>query len=292
MRVVDHNPSALPPSVILPCVERPAMNPFRHLLKRSGHHAPVGTWLMSASPLLAEAAGLAGFDWAVIDMEHAPLDLGDVVHLLQAVGATRLVPVVRVPWNDTVTIKRVLDAGATTLLVPFVQNADEAAAAVAATRYPPQGVRGMAGMSRAAQYGLAPDHYKNANRTVSVIVQIESEMALANLEAIARVDGVDALFIGPADLSGSMGLTGQVNHPRVVKAMAEAVRRCHAAGKPVGTIGVEPDAVVGYRAAGYDFLAVGSDLGLFVQGAVKAIAALQSTDAEHVHDLAGGTREA
>jgi 2-keto-3-deoxy-L-rhamnonate aldolase RhmA len=159
--------------------------PVPHLLKRSGHHAPVGTWLMSASPLMAEAAGLAGFDWAVIDMEHAPLDMGDVVHLLQAVSATRMVPVVRVPWNDTVTIKRVLDAGATTLLVPFVQTADEAAAAVAATRYPPQGVRGMAGMSRAALYGLAPDHFKNANRAVSVIVQIESEAALGNLEAIA-----------------------------------------------------------------------------------------------------------
>ena len=179
------------------------MNPFKHLLKRSGSQPPIGTWLMSASPLLAEAAGHVGFDWGVIDMEHAPLDLGDVVHLLQAVAGTRMVPVLRVPWNDTVTIKRVLDAGATTLLVPFVQNAAEAAQAVAATRYPPQGVRGMAGMSRAARFGLQTDYLTTANRHISVIVQIETETALAELEAIAGVDGVDAIFIGPADLSGA-----------------------------------------------------------------------------------------
>jgi 2-keto-3-deoxy-L-rhamnonate aldolase RhmA len=132
------------------------------------------------------------------------------------------VPVVRVPWNDTVTIKRVLDAGATTLLVPFVQNAAEAAAAVAATRYPPQGVRGMAGMSRAARFGMATDHFTTANQGLSVIVQIESLSALAQLEAIAAVDGVDAIFMGPADLSGSMGLVGTDMHPRVMDLMTRA----------------------------------------------------------------------
>ena len=156
---------------------------------------------------------MAGFDWGVIDMEHGPLDMGDVVHLLQAVAATRMVPVLRVPWNDTVTIKRVLDAGATTLLVPFVQNAAEAAQAVAATRYPPQGVRGMAGMSRAARFGLSKDHFTTANRAISVIVQLETETALTHLEAIAAVDGIDALFIGPADLSGSMAWWGRDHAP-------------------------------------------------------------------------------
>ena len=268
------------------------MNPFKHLLKRAGSQPPLGTWLLSASPLLAEAAGHAGFDFGVIDMEHGPIDLGDVVHLLQAVAGTRLVPVVRVPWNDTVMIKRVLDAGATTLLVPFVQNAAEAAAAVAATRYPPQGVRGMAGMSRAAKFGTQPDHLTTANRQMAVIVQIETEAALGELEAIAGVDGVDALFVGPADLSGSMGLTGQINHPRVMKAMTDAARRCRALGKPVGSIGVELEVLAQYRAAGYDYLAIHSDLGLFVQAAQRSIAALRSRDTEHVHDLAGGTREA
>ncbi len=266
------------------------MNPFRHLLKRSGSQPPIGTWLLSASPLLAEAAGHAGFDWGVIDMEHGPLDMGDVVHLLQAVAGTRLVPVVRVPWNDTVTIKRVLDAGATTLLVPFVQTAAEAAQAVAATRYPPQGVRGMAGMSRAALFGTATDHFTTANRKVSVIVQIETQAALGELEAIAAVEGVDALFMGPADLSGSMGLVGQTTHPTVMKAMSHAAQRCHAVGKPLGTIGVDPEVVVQYRAMGYDFIAVDSDIGHFVQSAQRSITALRSRDVEHVHDLSGGTR--
>ena len=268
------------------------MNPFKHLLNSAGSQPPISTWLMSASPLLAEAAGHAGFDWGVIDMEHAPLDLGDVVHLLQAVAGTRMVPVLRVPWNDTVTIKRVLDAGATTLLVPFVQNAAEAARAVAATRYPPEGVRGMAGMSRAAQFGMRGDYLKTANRGLSVIVQLESEAALAELEAIAAVPGVDALFIGPADLSASMGLVGQIMHPRVMDLMTRAAQRCHALGMPIGSIGVEPEVVARYRAVGYDFLAINSDLGLFMQGALRSIHALRSRDSEHVHDLAAGTRQA
>ncbi|MFO1325820.1 MAG: aldolase/citrate lyase family protein [Rubrivivax sp.] len=266
------------------------MNPFKQLLKRAGSQPPLGTWLVSASPLMAEAAGHAGFDWAVIDMEHGPLDMGDVVHLLQAVAGTRLVPIVRVPWNDTVTIKRVLDAGATTLLVPFVQTADEAAAAVAATRYPPQGVRGMAGMSRAAHFGTLADHFGTANRRLSVIVQIESADALGRLESIAAVDGVDALFMGPADLSASMGLTGKLTHPKVMAAMADAARRCQALGKPLGTIGGTPEVVTQYRAMGYGFLAVDSDIGLFVQASQRAVQALRGRDGDHVHDLSGGTR--
>ena len=126
------------------------MNPFQQLLAARATKVPVGTWIMSASPLVAEAIGHAGFDWAVLDMEHTPLDLMDLVHLLQAVGNTPLVPLVRVPWNDTVNVKRVLDAGAHSLLFPFIQNGEEAKKAVAATRYPPEGVRGMAGMSRDA----------------------------------------------------------------------------------------------------------------------------------------------
>ncbi len=267
------------------------MNAFKHLLKRGGSQPPLGTWLLSASPLLAEAAGHAGFEWGVIDMEHAPLDLRDVLHLLQAVATTRMLPVLRVPWNDMVTIKRVLDAGASTLLVPFVQTAAEAAQAVAATRYPPQGVRGMVGMSRASHFGTRPDHFKTANQDMAVIVQIESVSALAQLEAIASVDGVDGVFIGPADLAGSMGLDGDGTHPRVLAAMVDAAQRCHAVGKPIGSIGVDPELVAQYRAAGYNFLAVNSDLGLFMQGARRSIQALRARESEHVHDLSGGTHE-
>jgi 2-dehydro-3-deoxyglucarate aldolase len=266
------------------------MNPFRHLLRAAGAHPPVGTWIMSASPLVAEATGHAGFDWAVIDMEHSPLDMMDVLQLLQALSCTKMVPIVRVAWNDAVLVKRVLDAGATTVMFPFVQNADEAARAVAATRYPPQGVRGMAGMSRASRFGTVPNYFAAANRQMGVIVQIETEQALEHLEAIAAVDGVDGLFIGPADLSASMGHVGQLTHPEVMDRMAKAVLRCKAIGMPIGTIGGDPESVAQYRAAGFDYVAVGSDLGLFMQGARSAIAALRTPGTEHVHSVSSGTK--
>jgi 2-keto-3-deoxy-L-rhamnonate aldolase RhmA len=241
---------------------------------------------------VAEAVGHAGFDWGVVDMEHAPLDLGAVVQLLQAVAGTRMVPVLRVPWNDAVTIKRVLDAGAQTLLVPFVQNAAEAARAVAATRYPPQGVRGVVGMSRASRFGTTPDYLGTANDSLSVIVQLETPQALEQIEAIAAVDGVDALFIGPADLSATMGLPGKLTHPAVMELMSEAARRCRATGKPAGTVGDTPEVVAQYRAAGFDFVAIASDLGLLMRAAQAALAALHSRDIERVHDLSAGTRPA
>ncbi len=266
------------------------MNPFRHLLKAAGAHPPVGTWIMSASPLVAEATGHAGFDWAVLDMEHSPADIMEVVQMLQALSCTKMVPIVRVAWNDAVLVKRVLDAGATTVMFPFVQNAEEAARAVAATRYPPQGVRGMAGMSRASRFGTVPNYLGTANRSMGVIVQLESAQAIGQLEAIAEVDGVDGLFIGPADLSASMGHVGQTTHPAVMDLMSQAVLRCKTIGMPVGTIGGDPESVAQYRAAGFDFVAVGSDLGLFMQGARSAIAALRTPGGEHVHSVSSGTK--
>lgn len=267
------------------------MNPFCQLLRARGAKPPVGTWIVSASPIVAEAVGHAGFDWGVLDMEHAPLDLMTLVHLLQAVGNTKMVPVVRVPWNDTVMVKRVLDAGAESLLFPFIQNADEAARAVAATRFPPDGVRGMAAMGRASRYGTTPDFYKAANKQIGVVVQLESPQAIAQLEAIAAVPGVDALFVGPGDLSGTMGHVGQLTHPAVMALMADAAQRARAIGKPIGSVGTTPEVVTRYRAAGYDFLAVASDLALLMRGATAAAQALRQGDsASHVHTLAEGTR--
>ena len=268
------------------------MNAFRHLLMAAGHQPPIGTWISSASPIVAEAIGIAGFDWGVIDMEHAPLDMMDLVHVLQAVAATKLIPIVRVPWNDTVTVKRVLDAGATTVLFPFVQSAEEARRAVAATRYPPEGVRGMATMSRATRYGTNANYWKTANQGMGVIVQLETVQAVSRLEEIAAVEGVDALFIGPADLSASMGLVGQPTHPQVMDLMAQAVHRAKTCGKPIGTIGGSPEHVVQYRAARFDFVALGSDLGLLMRGAQGAVQALRTQEVgtrEHVHSLIGGT---
>lgn len=265
------------------------MNAFRHLLKAAGAHPPVGTWIMSASPMVAEAVGHAGFDWGVLDMEHAPADMMEVIHMLQAVSSTKMVPVVRVPWNDAVTIKRVLDAGATTLLVPLVQNADEARQAVAATRYPPQGVRGVAGMTRASRFGAAHNYLQHANADMGVIVQLETPQALQQLEAIATIDGVDALFIGPADLSAAMGHLGQLTHPAVLEQMSRAVKRAKDAGKPIGTLGAAPEIVAQYRAIGFDFVAISSDLSLLVRSAQLAISALRTQETSIVHSLTTGT---
>ena len=263
------------------------MNPFMQRLAEAGPRPPVGTWIMSASPIVAEAIGCAGFEWGVVDMEHTPLDLMEVVHILQALAATALVPVVRVPWNDSVGIKRVLDAGAQTLLVPFVQNADEARAAVAACRYPPEGVRGMAGMSRASRFGTLPNFFANANRSIGVIVQLETTQAIARIDEIAAVDGVDALFVGPGDLSGTMGHAGQLTHPDVLAQTRQAVQRAKALRKPIGTVGGTPDVVALYREIGFDFIAIASDLGLLMRAAQAALTAVRADGANKTAPITG-----
>lgn len=266
------------------------MNAFKHMLKAAGAHPPLGTWISSASAVVAEAVGHAGFEWGVIDMEHSPADTMEIVHMLQALSATKMIPVVRLPWNDPVVVKRVLDAGATTLMFPFVQNAEEAARAVAATRYPPEGIRGLAGATRASRYGTLPNYFAQANKQVGVIVQLESVAAVQQLEQIAAVEGVDALFVGPGDLSASLGQIGQFTHPSVMDVLAKAAQRCRALGKPVGTIGDSPEVAAQYRAAGFDYIAIGSDLSLLMRAARAVIGALRTPDSEHVHSISSGTQ--
>jgi 2-keto-3-deoxy-L-rhamnonate aldolase RhmA len=258
------------------------MNPFRQMFDQTGGQAPLGTWIMSASPLLTEASGHAGFDWAVLDMEHTPMDLSTLVSMLQATLGTTMVPIVRVPSNDPVTVKRVLDAGAVTVLFPFVQDADEAARAVASTRYPPEGVRGMAGMSRASKFGTTPNYMTTANAGQAVIVQIETPQAMDQLEAIAAVPGVDALFIGPGDLAGTMGLPGQIGHPSVVASMERAAERAHAVGMRIGTVMGTVEQVQHFRAAGYDFVGLASDLGLYMRAATGALRSLRDSAGKKV----------
>lgn len=255
-------------------------NPFKTLLARQDfvNGYPVGSWVMSASPVVAEAMGCAGFDWGVVDMEHTPLDQMDLIHMLQAIAGTSMVPITRVPWNDTVMVKRVLDAGAQSLMFPYIQNAQEAHKAVAAAKYAPHGVRGMAGMSRGSRFGTVKDYFKVANDAISVILQIETPEAMARLEEIASVPGVDSLFFGPGDLSGAMGHVGNLMHDDVVKLMAEGVKRCHAVGKPVGTVGGTPEAVAIYRASGFDYIGCASDLGLMMRASAAALSGIRSQD--------------
>lgn len=255
-------------------------NPFKTLLTRTDLPAgyPVGSWVMSASPVVAEAMGCAGYDWAVLDMEHTPLDMMELVHLLQAVAGTPMLPITRIPWNDTVVVKRVLDAGAQTLMFPFVQSAEEAQRAVAAAKYAPDGVRGMAGMSRGSRFGTVKDYFKVANAAVSVIVQVETPEAMARIEEIASVPGVDSIFMGPGDLSGAMGHVGDLLHPEVVALMADGVKRCHRVGKPVGTVGGTPEAVALYRAAGFDYIGCASDLGLLMRQNAAVLSVIRAQD--------------
>ena len=178
-------------------------NRFKRALRAAA--PPIGTWLMSAAPSTAEALGCAGFDFLVVDTEHVPLDTAQTIEILRAIAGTPASAVTRVAWNDAVLVKRALDAGAQSLMFPFVQTADEARRAVASTRYPPQGTRGVAAMHRGSRYATVPDYLQRANDEIAVIVQVETPAALDALPAIAAVDGVDSIFVGPGRPVGGDG---------------------------------------------------------------------------------------
>jgi 4-hydroxy-2-oxoheptanedioate aldolase len=230
----------------------------------------IGLWSSLCSNLAAEFLANTGYDWIVVDSEHAPNDPVDVLAQLQAMTGGSAEPMVRVPWNDAVLIKRILDVGGRTLLIPFVQSAEEARRAVAATRYPPRGIRGVSVAPRANRFGRVSGYLQSAERDICVVVQLETRAALGEIEAIAAVDGIDGLFIGPGDLSADLGHLGNPAHPDVQAAIADACRRIRAAGKPAGILApVEADARR-YLAMGATFVGVGSDLGVF-RGATQAL---------------------
>ena len=189
-------------------------NRFKRWLAGEGPRPPLGTWLMAAAPATAEAMGYAGFDFLVVDMEHVPIEVSDLTHILRAIGCTPADAVVRLAWNDQVLIKRVLDAGAQTIMVPFVQTAEEARQAVSFAKYPPEGVRGVAAVHRGSRFGRATDYLKRANGEVAVIVQLETPDAIERLPEIAAVPGVDGLFVGPGDLVGRHGSYRQYHSSR------------------------------------------------------------------------------
>lgn len=253
------------------------MDITNHLKKRfldtSGKPA-LGSWFMSGSPHLAEAYGLAGFDFLVVDMEHAPIDIPQVADILRAIATTPTYATVRVPWNDKVHIKRALDVGAQTLVIPYVQTKEEAEAAVAATMYPMEGIRGVAAVHRASRFGTVPDYFKKANEQICRIIQLETPEAIDRLEEIASVDGVDVIFIGPADLAANMGYLGQGGNQAVQDKIKDAAQRAKALGIPAGALAPTPDMAKQFLSYGFTYMALGTDLGNMMTGARSMIAAM------------------
>jgi 4-hydroxy-2-oxoheptanedioate aldolase len=245
-------------------------NAFKRALKAG--KPQIGLWSSLSSNYSVEVIAGAGFDWILLDSEHSPADLESLLAQLQAVAPYPTQPIVRVPWNDMVWIKRVLDIGAQTLLVPYVSTAEEARHAVAYTRYPPQGLRGVAGTTRATRFGRIKDYAQRAHEETCLLVQVETQAALDNIEAIAAVEGVDGIFIGPADLHASLGHAGEIAHPDVKPLIDEAIRRIRKCGCAPGILTPNEADARRWLACGALFVAVGADVGLLARGA-EALAA-------------------
>ncbi len=223
----------------------------------------IGCWSSLSNAITTEVLGVAGFDWILLDGEHSPNDVATFIPQLMALKDSASAPVVRPSCNNEVEIKRLLDAGFYNFLVPFVESVDEAKRAVSATRYPPQGIRGVSVSQRSNRYGTVPEYFKSINEHICVMVQIESRAGVAAARDIAALDGVDCIFVGPSDLAAGLGHLGNAGHPEVQAAIAAVFADAKACGKPTGILApVELDARR-YMAMGATFVAVGSDLGVF-----------------------------
>ena len=223
----------------------------------------IGCWSSLSNAITTEVLGVAGFDWILLDGEHSPNDVTTFIPQLMALKDSASAPVVRPSSNNEVEIKRLLDAGFYNFLIPFVESAAEAKRAVAATRYPPMGIRGVSVSQRSNRYGTVPDYFKSINDHICVMLQIESRAGAAAAREIAALDGVDCIFVGPSDLAAGFGHLGNANHPEVQAAIAAVFADAKAHGKPTGILApVEADARR-YMDMGATFVGVGSDLGVF-----------------------------
>ncbi|OZI75188.1 2-dehydro-3-deoxyglucarate aldolase [Bordetella genomosp. 12] len=225
----------------------------------------IGLWLSMTSHLTSEMIGLAGFDWLLLDGEHAPNEIPSFVQQLQSLQGSPSAAVGRPSWNDPVEIKRMLDIGFYNLLIPFIESEEQARQAVAATRYPPQGIRGVAGLLRSNRYGTVPDYQHTVNDHICVLLQIESRAGLEAVDKIAAVEGVDGVFIGPSDLAAALGHLGNPGHPEVQEAIAHLYERVNAAGKAVGILAPVAADARRYLDMGMHFVAVGTDMGVLKQ---------------------------
>lgn len=249
------------------------LNRFKQALALGSQQ--LGLWCGLADPYATEVVAGSGFDWLGIDTEHAPGGVSTVLAQLQVIAAYDVSAVVRPPSDDPVLIKRYLDIGVQTLLVPYVETAAQARAAVAATRYPPAGIRGMAGLTRATRFGRVQGYAGQAATELCVLVQVESRRALDELAGITAVEGVDGVFIGPADLAASLGHPGELDHPAVTAAVEDVIRRVVAAGKPVGIFTTDEDYARRCMSLGTTFTAVGMDVGVLARGTEELAARLR-----------------
>lgn len=248
--------------------------PVNHFKRALSEQRPqLGLWAGLSDAYAVEALASVGFDWLLLDAEHAPNDVRSVLAQLQSAAAYKTHPIVRPPVADPVLIKRYLDIGAQTLLLPMIDSAEQATRAVAATRYPLAGSRGVgSALARSSRWTQIPDYLHRAEQEICVLVQAESTHALRDLNSIAHVDGVDGVFFGPADLSASMGLIGQPSHPAVKQAIFEGIATVRAAGKAAGVLAVDRTLAAEYLAAGAQFVAVGVDITLLVRSAAALLA--------------------
>ncbi|KIC18622.1 MULTISPECIES: aldolase/citrate lyase family protein [unclassified Leisingera] len=241
-------------------------NPFKQALTQGKRQ--IGCWMSFADGQLAEIMGTCGFDWLVIDGEHAPNDIRSIRDQLMALAASPSHPVVRVPVGETWMIKQVLDAGAQTVLVPIVESAEQARELVRACHYPPKGLRGVgATAARATMFGTVSEYIQTADQEVCLLVQVENRAGMAALDEILQVEGIDGVFIGPADLSTDMGHQGNSAHPEVRAAIADAITRIKAAGIAPGILGTTDEATQAYADMGAQFLAVGIDVMVLARNA-------------------------
>ncbi len=238
-------------------------NSFKRAI--SAGRQQIGLWCSLADNYAVEVVAGSGFDWLLLDTEHAPNEVPNVLSQLQAAMENDVHPIVRPAWNDMVLIKRFLDMGVQTLLLPVVNTAEEAAAAVAATRYPPRGVRGFSGSSRSSRFGRIRNYHTRCEDEICVLVQVETQKGLDNLDAIVATEGVDGVFIGPGDLSAAIGHLGEQNNLFVVETIVSMIRRIRAGGKAAGILTPDETLARRYMEAGATFTAVGSDIGLLAR---------------------------
>ena len=246
------------------------INQFKQRL--SSDTVQIGCWASFADPYATEVLATAGFDWILLDGEHAPNDIRSLLAQLQVLAGFDVSPVVRIPIGDEVFIKQILDVGAQTLLVPMVESAEQARDLVAATRYAPKGRRGMGGaLARASQFNKITDYVQTADDQMCLLIQIETRAGLDALDDILKVDGIDGIFIGPADLSADMGYPGQPNHPEVQQTIDATFKRLKEAGKPAGIVSFDDAQTQRYIDMGVEFTAVGADIFTLAQH-IRALA--------------------